>query len=69
MTLFSLKYTVDGFNWVDYKNGKKFSGAIDRSTKVVHQLEPFYALTVRLVVLGHYGRTCLRWGATFIEEE
>lgn len=68
VTSFKLSYTLDGFKWQDYENGKAFSGAIDRTTKVRHNLEPFYALTVRLTILGYYQHSCMRWGATFIKD-
>lgn len=31
-------YTLDGFYWQEYENGKEFDGAIDRNTKVRHNL-------------------------------
>ena len=65
---FTLQYTRDGQKWESYKNGAKFSGAIDRNTKVIHKLEPFEALTVRLVVVSYACYACLRWGAVFLDE-
>ena len=66
VTGFKVSYTLDGFTWLDYENGKVFSGAIDRTTKVRHNLEPFYALTLRLTVISFQHGSCLRWGATFL---
>ena len=66
VTGFKLSYTLDGKNWVEYENGKKFSGSTDRTTKAKHKLTPFYAVTVRLTVLSFYGTTCMRFGMTFL---
>ena len=68
VTGFKLSYTLDGKNWMDYENEKKFNGSTDRSTKVKHALTPFYAVTVRLTVLSYYGLTCMRFGMTFLKE-
>lgn len=68
VTKFKLMYTTDGFAFRNYENGKVFAGNNDVSTKIRHNLEPFYALAIRLVPLGYYGAPCLRWGATYIVE-
>ena len=67
VTGFKLSYTVDGKNWVEYEDGKKFSGNSDGTTKVRHNLTPFYALTVRLTILSFYYSSCTRFGMTFLE--
>ena len=67
VTSFELSYTLDGKNWMEYENQKKFSGSTDGTTKVKHKLTPFYAVTVRLTVLSYHGAICMRFGMTFIK--
>jgi hypothetical protein len=62
-------YTTDGLDFKDFENGKVFSGNTDGFIKIRHNLQPFYALAIRLVPTGYTGHTCLRWGATYIVEE
>ena len=65
---FMLRYTINGIQWFDYENGKEFSGTIDETTKVRHNLKPFYATQVRLIVIEYNKSICFRWGMTFLNE-
>lgn len=67
MTSFKIQYTLDGESWVDYQDGKVLSGPVDRTTKVRHNLNPFLAITVRLVTVSIYRDGCFRFDATFID--
>ena len=69
MTGFKIQYTLDGETWQEYENGKEFSGGPDRNTKIRHNLKPFYAVTVRLLITKFHGNTCMRFDATFINTE
>ena len=67
VTKFKIQYTIDGKTWMDYENGKEFSGNFDRNTKVTHNLKPFYATVVRIAILGWHAHIALRFDFVFLE--
>ena len=69
VTKFQIKYTTDGNSWEDYENGKMFNGALDRNTHVIHNLKPFFATIVRIVVQEWYDHICFRFDVIFLQNE
>ena len=69
VTSFSIEYTLDGLNWIKYKRGENFSGVSDRYTKRFLKLDPFYAVSIKIIARAYYGVPAMRIGAFFIMEE
>ena len=55
-----ITYTVDGSEWIEYKNKKLFQGNNDRSTAVEYDLEPFAAISIRIHPVTWTNYICLR---------
>ena len=60
VTSYCVNYTVDGNDWVLYKNGLEFSGNYDLNTEVLYILEPFVALAIRIHPLTWNLLSCMR---------
>ena len=69
ITKFRIWYSIDGKAWTVYENGKQLSGAIDKNTKTIHNLKPFYATVVRLIIDEWFDHICMRFDAVFLENE
>lgn len=52
MTKFKIQYTLNGNEWIDYEDGKVFEGTPRRNGKKRYNLNPFYAITVRIVAIA-----------------
>ena len=66
VTKFKLMFSLDGKTFEDYQGGKVFAGNTDPTTKVRHDLEPFYARAIRLYPLGFNVWPSLRWEVTHL---
>ena len=64
VTSYKLQYSLDGFEWLYYNDSYVFTGNSDRTTEVVHNLNPFVARSVRLVPVTWNTNICLRLEST-----
>ena len=60
VTSYYVSYSVDGADWIEYKNRFVFSGNFDTNTEVLHILEPFVALAIRIHPLTWKNVMCMR---------
>ena len=65
-TKLKISYSIDGYEWFDYEDGKVFEGSKDQNTKNRINLEPFYATVVRVTIVQHHNYPCMRFGATYL---
>jgi hypothetical protein len=62
-----ISYTVDGVNWVFYKEGLLLSANSDRNTIIVNNLEPFVARAIKIHVIYYNSFPCMRMDAYYEE--
>ena len=60
ITTYRLQYSLDGYEWINYKDSYVFNGNTDRDTEVLNNLDPFVARSVRLVPVTWTGSICTR---------
>jgi hypothetical protein len=66
-TSIKISYTVDGVNWVFYKQGLILPANSDRNTIVVHILEPFVARVIKIHIETFVFFPCMRFEAYYEE--
>lgn len=65
-TSFKLSYSIDGFEWFEYEDGKIYSLPADRNIKTRFNIDPVYATVLRLTFMSYSGtHVCVRFGATY----